>query len=80
MQRTGDGVKTPPLTAMPMPLRGDWLQWVNEPQTDTEMEQLRCSVQRGRPFGDESWQARTALRLGLSFTFGKRGRAAKNPS
>ena len=32
------------------------------------------SLRRGRPFGDESWQRRTAARLGLEHTFRSRGR------
>ena len=43
----------------------DWLAWVNEPQTDGELERLRSSVRRGRPFGEERWQRRTAAKLGL---------------
>jgi hypothetical protein len=32
----------------------DWLQWVNEPQTEKELEALRLSVDRGKPFGQDS--------------------------
>ena len=30
----------------------DWLQLVNQPQTEAEVAALRCCVNRGRPFGD----------------------------
>jgi len=49
----------------------------NQPQTDKEMAELKSAVQRGRPFGSESWQAKTALSLGLGHTFRKRGRRRK---
>jgi hypothetical protein len=38
---------------------------------------LRLSLNRGRPFGDAEWQARTAARLGLEKTFRPRGRPRK---
>jgi putative transposase len=61
----GDG---PLLAPSPVPCREDWLTWVNEPQTDKEMEELRTSVRRGRPFGSPAWQARYATMLGLEST------------
>ena len=76
-QRIGSGPKTPPLTALPVMGPPDWLNWVNEPQTDKEMAALRCSVQRGQPFGAADWQEKTAMQLGLTHTFRKRGRAPK---
>ena len=30
----------------------DWLQLVNQPQTEAEVAALRCCIDRGRPFGD----------------------------
>jgi hypothetical protein len=38
-----------------MPLPGNWLEVVNKPQTDRELEALRRSVVRGTPYGSESW-------------------------
>ena len=76
-QRIGKQAAGPLLTELPVACRDDWLQWVNEPQTDKEMEQLRISVARGRPFGSPAWQAQSAKKLGLEFTFRKRGRTSK---
>jgi len=42
----------PILSAWPLPRPTDWLQLVNQPQTEAEVEALRCCVNRGRPFGD----------------------------
>jgi hypothetical protein len=41
---------------------------VNEPLPKNAIEQLGTSIRRGRPFGNESWVARTVNRLGIQFT------------
>jgi hypothetical protein len=46
--------------------RGDADRLVNEGE-----ESLRRSVSRGRPFGSEAWQKRTAKMLDLEYTFRK---------
>jgi hypothetical protein len=56
-----------------VPVPGEWLQWVNEPQTAAEVESLRQSLRHGRPFGDDAWAAGTMRRLGLRAP-GRRGR------
>ena len=66
--------ESPPLSTWPVPRPRNWLDLVNQPQTEAELESLRLSVQRGRPFGNPAWNQRTAKRLGLEFTFRSRGR------
>jgi putative transposase len=51
--------------------------WVNQALTAKELEPLRLSAQRGRPYGDESSQVWIAKRLGLESTFRSRGRPRK---
>ncbi len=51
-----------------------WVQLVNGTDNAAELEDLRCSAQRGRPFGDEAWVVRMAKRLGLESTLRPRGR------
>ncbi len=58
----------------PLPRPADWLQIVNQPQTEAEVAALRCCVNRGRPFGDPDWVTDTAKRLGLESTIRPRGR------
>jgi putative transposase len=58
----------------PLALPRRWLQHVQRPQTEGELEALRRSVARGCPFGEASWQERTAKRLGLQSTLRPRGR------
>lgn len=64
----------PILSAWPLPRPANWIQLVNEPQTEAELEALRCCVNRGRPFGDPAWVAATAKQLGLEWTLRPRGR------
>jgi putative transposase len=54
-----------------------WLDYVNEPQTEAEVERLRESLRRGRPFGDPLWMEQTARRLGLEASLRPRGRPRK---
>jgi len=74
----GRGGETPdavlPMHESPVPLARDWMRWVNEPMTDAEVERLRQSVNRGTPFGSDSWVRRTAVRLGLEASLRPRGR------
>ncbi len=63
----------------PVALPRRWRQHVRKPQTDAELEALRRSVLRGAPFGESSWQERTAQRLGLQSTLRARGRPCKAP-
>jgi len=71
------GVEKPTLHPGPVPRGEDWLQWVDEPLTEAELEALRESIQRGRPFGSELWQRRTAKQLGLEASLRPRGRPRK---
>jgi len=61
----------------PVELPRNWLQRVNRPQTEEELAALRCSVVRGRPFGEAGWVRRVARRLGLESTLRPRGRPPK---
>jgi putative transposase len=65
------------LAESPVPLGRRWHEYVNEPQSEAEVEAIRRSVQRGQPFGGEAWQAKFARRLGLEHTFRPRGRPRK---
>jgi putative transposase len=64
----GDEVPARILSDWPLPLPSDWLEHVNAPHTEAELEALRRSVQRGSPFGSPLWQRQTAGRLGLMHT------------
>lgn len=62
------------LSDWPVERPRDWLMRVNRPQSASDLEALRMSVQRGRPFGEEAWVKRMAKRFGMESTLRPRGR------
>ena len=67
----------PALSPRPIPRPTDWVARVNRALSRKDLEALRVSVNRGRPFGGEDWQRRTAKPLGLDSAFRPRGRPKK---
>ncbi len=63
----------------PLALPRNWRQYVQSVETAAELAALRRWALRGTPFGAESWQERTARRLGLESTLRARGRPRKLP-
>jgi putative transposase len=62
-----------------VPVRdGRWLERVNEPLSAADLQRLRHSVARGRPYGGDSWTTETATRLGLESCLRARGRPRKD--
>lgn len=55
----------------------NWIDLVNRPQTEAELDAIHRSVKRGCPFGDERWRSRTIKKLGLESTIRPRGRPRK---
>jgi len=62
------------LSAWPLARKPSWVEHVNRPLTKTELTEVRRSVERGRPYGDEAWTKRAVRRLGLETTLRPRGR------
>jgi len=67
----------PNLELGPVPRPQLWLDWVNATMDDTEVHRIRQSVNRGSPFGSETWTAVTAARLGLNASLRPIGRPGK---
>ena len=65
------------LAEWPVQRPRDWMARMNRPQNQAEEDAVRTSLIRGRPYGDELWQQRTARRLNLGQTFRDRGRPSK---
>ena len=65
------------LSDWPLPQPASWLQYVNQPQTESELIAIRRSVKRGQPYGGDRWVRATAERLGLQSSLRERGRPAK---
>jgi putative transposase len=65
------------LSAWPLDRLENWLAWVNEAQTDAEVEALRMCVNRGTPYGSKNWTNQIADALGLKYTLQPRGTPRK---
>jgi putative transposase len=65
----GRGLSSPDtfvqLSPWPVERAANWTEKVNASLTQKEVEQIRLSVRRGRPFGRPSWVEKTAKTLGL---------------
>ena len=70
----GDPTRMAWLSDWPVERPRDWVTRVNLPHRASELEALRLSVQRGRPFGAERWVRRMAKRFGMESTLRPRGR------
>ncbi len=65
------------LSRWPVLPGSQWLDYVNEPQTESELAAIRHSCQTGRPFGIKDWVKTTAQRLGLEKSLHSRGNPGK---
>ena len=68
------------LTDWPVDRPNNWVTRVNAAETTAELEGLRLSVTRGRPFGGPVWTKRAIARLGLESSIRPRGRPRKDAS
>jgi len=66
------------LAPWPIARTPNWIQRVHQPLTEGELAAVRTCVQRGRPFGDDSWVREVAQRRGLEYTLRRRGRPRKH--
>jgi putative transposase len=65
------------LSPWPIAEPKDYVSFVNTPQTNEEEESIRCSVNRGKPFGTPEWTNEIIKKHGLLATIRKRGRQNK---
>jgi putative transposase len=54
-------LESPPIALPPW-----WMEFVNQPMTAAELEAIRISVNRQRPFGDPEWTREKAREAGLT--------------
>lgn len=68
-----------PSMLQPLPIirPGNWVCWVTQPLTESELERLRHSVNRGTPYGSVDWVEQIAERLALGASLRPRGRPVK---
>lgn len=62
-----------PLIEMP----SDWEGYIREFITQKELQDIRKSIERKRPYGDAEWQSQICRHLGLESTLRPRGRPKK---
>ena len=67
------------LSLWPVDPPGQWSRWVDEPQTQAEVDALREAVRPGAPgpFGTSQWTHKVAGSLHLEWTLHPRGRPEK---
>ena len=65
------------LSPWPLARPPRWAERVNQPLTGPELHAVRTSVNRGTPFGDQTWVQRIAQELNLQSTLRPRGRPKK---
>lgn len=62
------------LSESPVPLPTDWVDVVNQAETDEELAALRRCAQRGAPLGPRPWTLATASEWGLQSSLRANGR------
>ena len=67
------------LSTWALPRLPHWTERVNQALTRDELEAVRRSTQRGRPYGEEEWVGKIVKRLGLEATIRPRGRPRVRP-
>lgn len=65
------------LAACPVSLPKAYKQWINTPESPKELDEIRMSVNKGAPYGRESWVEKMAKHYGLSATLRNPGRPKK---
>ncbi len=75
--RGGAAAERPVLTPWPIDRPRDWTTRVNRPFGPEEEAAVRRSIERGQPYGSESWRTSMAARLGIESTMRPRGRPRK---
>lgn len=55
----------------------DYIKLVNEPQTNAEVESLRYSVNKGKPYGSDRWVDKMIDKFSLRATLRNPGRPNK---
>ena len=65
------------LDQWPVDVPSDYIFWANEPQTSEELELLRRSVIKGKPYGDDDWTGDIIKKFNLKSTLKNPGRPKK---
>lgn len=61
------------LSSWPIEVPGNYLKTINRPQSEKELEFIRESVNKSKPFGDDPWLDKIVKKFGLGMTLRKPG-------
>ena len=62
------------LTAWPVDMPKNYLSLVNEPLTQAHLDNIRTSIEKSRPFGNQAWVGRQVSKYDLGYTLRGPGR------
>jgi putative transposase len=65
------------LSPWPVSRPANWTTRVNVPLAAKELDRVRVSIERGRPYGDDEWVRQTVKALNLEHTVRGEGRPRK---
>jgi putative transposase len=78
VRRSGTAKQKRLLSPWPVDCPRDWVKTVNTPMTGDELDRLKVSLKRCRPYGSDAWTAKTVKKLGLEHTVRAEGRPARS--
>ena len=67
----------PVMTCLPVDRSEPWVEWVNQPTAERDLEKVRNCVIKGAPYGSTRWIGTMADQLGIQSTLRSRGRPKK---
>jgi len=77
IREKGDEKQKKILDQWPIDVPSNYLLLVNEPQTNEELELLKCSINKGKPYGGADWVGEMIKKFNLKSTLKNPGRPKK---
>ncbi len=65
------------LSPWPIEIPYNYLKQANDSLVGKELEYIRTSISKSRPYGDDNWMNKTVKKFGLEITLRQRGRPRK---
>lgn len=62
------------LDTWPIPIPKNYLDYVNRPESEKELESIQESITKNRPFGENGWVSKMVNKFGLELTLREPGR------
>lgn len=77
LRKYGSAEQKKLLADSPVDLPRNYIRWINEPESLKELEQLRTSIHRNSPFGNDAWVDHIITKYELESTVRSQGRPRK---